>query len=113
MSKPKAKSLKVCKHCGKRFWGTSRRVFCSDECRHAYYTLNGYTRHKGGYTKDTLCWECKKSTNDGCSWSKDFTPVEGWGAIPTSIKMVGKSKRNKGKIEPSFKVNACPSFERG
>lgn len=27
---------------------------------------------------ETLCWMCQKSCTKGCSWSKDFVPVNGW-----------------------------------
>lgn len=27
---------------------------------------------------ETLCWKCGKSCTGGCSWSKDFVPVNGW-----------------------------------
>lgn len=26
------------------------------------------------------CWTCKKACNSGCSWSRDFIPVDGWKA---------------------------------
>lgn len=60
------------------------------------------------YTKkhDTLCWQCEKAGGN-CSWSKNFTPVEGWKAIPTKIKLL---EREKGYID-SFDVYECPEFE--
>lgn len=55
---------------------------------------------------ETLCWECAK--NGGlCSWSKNFTPVEGWEAIPTKIQAYGHAD---GVID-SYKVISCPEFE--
>lgn len=58
--------------------------------------------------KTTLCWECAK--NGGlCSWSKNFTPVEGWEAIPTKIQARGAYNEH-GEID-SFKVISCPEFE--
>lgn len=36
------------------------------------------------YKKDQLCWYCDKA-GGLCSWSKDFTPVEGWDAEPDTI----------------------------
>lgn len=54
----------------------------------------------------TLCWECDKACGR-CSWSKDFTPVEGWKAIPTKIR---KRDNNYGYMD-SFIVLECPEFE--
>ena len=56
--------------------------------------------------KTTLCWDCAK--NGGlCSWSKNFTPVEGWEAIPTKINARGYDYY---EID-SYKVVKCPEFE--
>ena len=52
----------------------------------------------------TLCWNCEKATG-GCSWSRDFTPVEGWKAKPTKIKEDGGKT-----IIDSFIVKKCPEF---
>lgn len=58
--------------------------------------------------KETLCWDCAK--NGGlCSWSKNFTPVEGWEAIPTKIQARG-AYNGYGEID-SYKVINCPKFE--
>ena len=57
--------------------------------------------------KDTLCWECKKAITGECSWSNDFTPVEGWEATQTLIKMTTEKK------EISYFVHSCPEFEKG
>ena len=56
----------------------------------------------------TLCWECTKNAGK-CSWSRNFTPVKGWKAIPTKIKV---EKRKKwGELIDSFDVYECPEFE--
>ena len=54
----------------------------------------------------TLCWDCEKA-GGGCSWSKSFTPVEGWTAIPTKVRSDSLSIRH---ID-SFDVYECPEFE--
>ena len=55
---------------------------------------------------DTICWECKK--NGGmCSWSRSFTPVEGWIATPTVLQG-GYGAKNP--IINSFDVYSCPEF---
>lgn len=35
-----------------------------------------------GCYKQTLCWSCAKATGryGGCSWERNYTPVEGWTA---------------------------------
>jgi hypothetical protein len=98
---------KKCEYCGSVFLTKlSRQKYCSKECA-------GYASYHRK-TRDTICWDCKKSTGgEDCPWANEFKPVEGWDATPTTIKMIGKSKRNKGKIEPSFKVNSCPLFKKG
>ena len=56
---------------------------------------------------ETLCWKCKKSTGcDNCPWVNEFTPVEGWAAEATKIKVWYG-------YEDSFKVLECPLFEEG
>ena len=51
---------------------------------------------------DTLCWDCKNSTTNGCEWAKSFKPVDGWKAIPS---VAGESD--------SYLVLECPKFEKG
>lgn len=49
---------------------------------------------------ETLCWDCEKSCTDGCSWSKDFIPVNGW--------VVEKNEKTG-----SCSVIICPEFVKG
>lgn len=58
---------------------------------------------------DTLCWDCKNSTNNGCEWSRSFKPVEGWNAVPSAILVGGAND----KYTDSYLVLECPKFERG
>lgn len=51
-------------------------------------------------SKDQLCLSCRKC-GGLCSWSKNFTPVEGWTATPTKIP----------RGLPSYKITACPEYE--
>lgn len=60
--------------------------------------------------KLSLCWFCGKSTNRGCSWSKSFTPVEGWTAIRRDILNI--SKKNTSSME-SYRVLTCPEYKEG
>lgn len=56
---------------------------------------------KGGYP-DQLCWKCAKAIK-GCSWSRDFEPVEGWTA-----QFV---ERFDGDRDIStYSITACPEF---
>lgn len=57
--------------------------------------------------KETLCWECANNCGK-CSWSKDFTPVENWEAVPTKIK----EYHNRSSYIESYRVISCPEFER-
>lgn len=94
--------LNICKYCGKKFYSKWRNLYCSPECKaRANYTKN----------ESTICWDCKKATGF-CSWSEDFTPVEGWKATPTRVKI---SNRQNGEdiFTDSFIVHECPLFERG
>ena len=55
------------------------------------------------YQSKTICWKCANAVPDpvnniGCSWSREFKPVEGWEAI---------QKKN------SYNVWKCPEFKRG
>ena len=58
---------------------------------------------------DTLCWDCKNSTNNGCEWSRRSKPVEGWNAVPSAILVGGAND----KYTDSYLVLECPKFERG
>lgn len=63
------------------------------------------------WKKDTtLCWDCKNATNiNKCPWARDNTPVDGWWARPTKVRMYhGYDHR----MEDSFCVIMCPLFER-
>lgn len=51
--------------------------------------------------KATLCWDCGNACG-GCSWSKEFIPVEGWEARPV--------KQTCGN--QSYIVFECPQFVR-
>ena len=46
---------------------------------------------------DTLCLHCTNACNRGCSWSDDFTPVDGW-----------EAEYNE-KLD-SYYVISCPKF---
>lgn len=56
----------------------------------------------------TLCWDCKKASNSGCSWSRRFDPVPGWVAKHNPIKVAGKKN-----ADDSYDVFDCPEFEEG
>ena len=92
--------IKVCPICKKMFESTNAKKFCSLKC------VCKARKPKEKKRKETLCWTCKNAVC-GCSWSKDFTPVEGWEAIPTKVR---------GNIEidewlDSYLVVKCPRYE--
>ena len=53
-----------------------------------------------------LCWLCQKAGGN-CSWSKNFTPVEGWTAFPTKIRC----RESKTGFFDSYDIYECPEFE--
>lgn len=53
--------------------------------------------------KSTKCWSCS-NTCGGCSWTRDFKPVEGWEAEKIKIK-------NNFYIEESYIVTDCPQYK--
>lgn len=57
----------------------------------------------------TICWNCKNACC-GCEWSKNYTPIQGWDAIPTQIYVNADGKKS---YTDSFIVQKCPNFERG
>ena len=65
---------------------------------------------KGNFTSksNTICWHCRKATTSGCSWSKNFIPVDGWKAI----KCLQRDKKG-GRSIISYNVLYCPEFIRG
>ena len=63
--------------------------------------------------QETLCWYCSNAvpnpkTGKGCSWSKEFKPVEGWVAEKTLIVTRAEGERPI----PSYIVYDCPLFDR-
>lgn len=60
----------------------------------------------------TLCWRCVRAVpgaggKTGCSWSREFAPVEGWWAEP---KEVYDSERRGKRVAYSYNVILCPEF---
>lgn len=51
-----------------------------------------------------LCYDCANACG-GCSWSRSFTPVEGWTATPSKIK------NGDSVYIDTYHVTACPYFE--
>lgn len=58
-----------------------------------------------GKLPDTLCWYCKNACG-GCPWSRGFTPVAGWKAIPT---LISSPMEGEDDME-SYLVLSCPLF---
>jgi len=57
-------------------------------------------------TTPSLCWDCKNCTKPTvCSWTRDFTPVDGWKAKKITLST---------RYHPfdSFLVKECPLFAR-
>lgn len=56
--------------------------------------------------KETLCWKCKNTNRDKCSWfdPKNPKPVEGWEAVRRDLFADVR------RIE-SYRVISCPNFD--
>ena len=54
----------------------------------------------------TLCWDCANATNNFCPWVESGKPVDGWKAVPTTIKQNGHV------VAHSCHVMYCPMFKR-
>lgn len=52
------------------------------------------------YSKDQLCFSCKNACGS-CSWSKNYTPVEGWTAKEHFIE--------RDNIH-TYQINKCPQY---
>lgn len=66
--------------------------------------------------RSTLCWSCQQADKgmvSECAWVREFKPVDGWDAEPTTRKMYGFTRHGKSvyKIEDSFCVFACPLYK--
>lgn len=53
-------------------------------------------------SRANICFRCQKAIC-GCSWSREFVPVDGWTAEPVILKGFGKDV-------PSYHITACPEF---
>lgn len=96
--------IKKCKICNTEFETKGARKYCSDRCaRSVIYYVKKNTK-----TNDTICWDCKNACG-GCSWSKNFTPVEGWKITKTLIK--GNFETDA--VIESCIVHSCPEFIKG
>lgn len=67
------------------------------------------------HKKETICFNCinavpnaKKGT--GCSWSKNYEPVEGWKAKKTMIINRELTDNDGDYMIPSYRVDECPTF---
>lgn len=59
-----------------------------------------------------LCLRCQNAVPDhcghGCSWSREFRPVEGWTARPTVY--LSYAAHGRRTLMRSFAVRGCPEF---
>ena len=63
------------------------------------YVKSGEERKLQKPKTNQLCWDCGKYAG-GCSWSRDFTPVEGW----TAEKVLMTSGTE------TYEIKECPEF---
>lgn len=55
--------------------------------------------------RTTLCWTCTRPGTGGCSWDKEFKPVEGWKAERNDLWTTGKNRYTE-----SYIVEECPLY---
>lgn len=66
--------------------------------------------------KETICFNCINSvpnpkTGAGCSWSREYKPVDGWVAKKTMIINRALAENDEDYMIPSYRVDACPMFD--
>ena len=61
---------------------------------------------ESAYAPASICWDCKNALL-GCSWSRDFVPVEGWKALKSEL-ITGRNRSTE-----TYRVISCPEFVRG
>lgn len=54
----------------------------------------------------TLCWSCDKAVC-GCSWSREFKPVEGWTAVRRDVRVWDRVRK---VTTESYFVKDCPGY---
>lgn len=66
------------------------------------------------YNGETLCWQCVKACGK-CSWSHNFTPVDGWVAKPRRmlLHLGDDGSFESAKYCQSYRVISCPEFVKG
>lgn len=94
--------IKKCPVCGNDFITTNAVKFCSNTCRRKHQGGGKPPKRRGN---ETLCWTCKNACA-GCSWSRSFTPVEGWEAKKIKIR----GNLYTGEMLDSYIVKACPEY---
>lgn len=57
----------------------------------------------------SLCWKCAHTSASECSWFDNFTPVDGWDAIPVT-HIGGEIRCSEGQVPETYSVNSCPNF---
>ena len=60
--------------------------------------------------RPTLCWKCRNAVpteTTGCSWSRDFVPVDGW-----VVENHTTPHANDGGMITAYCVDYCPEFQK-
>lgn len=71
-----------------------------------YTTLQEYIKTYAPDTRaNVCCFRCSKFAG-GCSWSHDFTPVDGW------IATEGRESTQYANGKPWYKIYYCPQYEK-
>lgn len=90
-----------CCICQKWFATTSsKRNTCSKERTAIRNKRRTSEKKRRRIFKEQLCWTCQNATG-GCSWSKNFAPIEGWDAVSTTVDG-----------EDTYFIKNCPQYEQ-
>lgn len=89
---------KMCVVCGKLFTtNVKNKRCCSLSCE-------ADERDTGGQ----LCWSCQNATGN-CSWSSGLIPVDGWIALPRTIRNYDDITRTYEEIH-TYRIRFCPQY---
>jgi len=85
----------------KRISARIARIFTERDKRRGEEMLTEENAVKIRIGQESLCWTCGKSITNGCSWAREFKPVQGWVA----------RKRGYATVKGAYDVRYCPEYD--
>lgn len=103
------KKARICPMCGAVVARRGQSKYCSAKCAYKADLARQAEkrRNSAGRKKATLCWSCQNACC-GCSWSRSFTPVEGWQAKQHKLKIYKKDGDEEWDV--GYFVISCPQY---